>query len=113
MDNPQSQQLTKFRTKHRVEKNDDFGRLYNTNSQIKFKTTVLKLRLCDYSDAYIPLKGTMTIAGHRDEVFENFAPFNDSINKVNNTQLDNGNNLDVVMRVYNLIEYSVIYLKTS
>ena len=35
----------------------------NTNSQIKFKTTIIKSSLCDYSDAYILLKGTITITG--------------------------------------------------
>ena len=53
-------QIFKFRTKNWVEINDDARGTYNTNSQIKFKTTVLKSSLCDYSDAYILVKGTIT-----------------------------------------------------
>ena len=46
-------QPPKFRTKSQVEINDDSKETYNTNSQIKFKTTMLKSSLCDHSDAYI------------------------------------------------------------
>ena len=56
-------QPTKFRTKNWVEINDDSHRTYNTNSQIKFKTSLLKTSLCDYSDAYILVYGTITITG--------------------------------------------------
>ena len=51
-----SNQTSKFRTKNWVEKNDDSGGTYNANSQIKFKTTMLKSSLCDYNDSYILLK---------------------------------------------------------
>ena len=54
-------QRTKFRTKNWVEINDDARGMYNTNSQIKFKTPMLRSRLCDYSDAYILVSGTITI----------------------------------------------------
>ena len=50
-------QLSKFRTKSWVEINDDARRAYNTNSQTRFKTTVLRSSLCDCSDAYILVKG--------------------------------------------------------
>ena len=46
-------QASKFRTKNCVQINDDAYGTYNINSQIKFKTTVLRTSLCDYSDAYI------------------------------------------------------------
>ena len=52
---------SKFRTKNWIEINDDSRGTYNTNSQIKFKTTVLKFSVCDYSDAHIVDKGTITI----------------------------------------------------
>ena len=52
---------SKFRTKNWVEINDESRGTYNVNSQIKFKTTMLKSSLCDYSDAYIFVKGKMTI----------------------------------------------------
>ena len=52
MDNTQ-RQLSKFRTKHSVKINDDLRGMYNINSQIKFKNSMSKSRLCDYSDGYI------------------------------------------------------------
>ena len=50
-----------FRTKNRVEINDDARGTCNTNSEIKFKTSMLKSSLCDYSDAYILLSGTIIV----------------------------------------------------
>ena len=55
-------QPNKFRTKDWVEINDDSRETYNTNSQIKFKNCMLRSSLCDYSDAYILLSGTITVA---------------------------------------------------
>ena len=52
--------------KNWVEINDESRGTYNVNSQIKFKTTMLKSSLCDYSDAYILVKRTITIAGAGD-----------------------------------------------
>ena len=52
-----SNQLSKFRTKNWVEINDESRGTYSVNSQINFKTTMLKSNLCDYSDAYILVKG--------------------------------------------------------
>ena len=62
-----SNQPSKFRTKNWVEINDESRGTYNINSQIKFKTTMLKSSLCDYSDAYILVKGKITITGARDD----------------------------------------------
>ena len=56
LDNP-SNQLSQFRTKNWVEINDEYRGGYNVNSQIKFKNTMLKSSLYDYSDAYILVKG--------------------------------------------------------
>ena len=58
-----SNQSSKFRTKTWVELNDESRGTYNVNNQTKFKTTMLKSSLCDYSDAYILFKGTITING--------------------------------------------------
>ena len=55
-------QPTKFRTKKQVEINDKSRVIYNTNRQIKFKTSMLRSRFCDYSDAYILVSGTITVA---------------------------------------------------
>ena len=56
-----SNQPSEFRTKTWVEINDESRGTYNVNSQIKFKTTMLKSSLCDYSDVYILVKGTITV----------------------------------------------------
>ena len=119
-------QPSKFRTRNRVEINDESRGAYNVNSQIKFKTTVLKSSLCDYSDAYILVKGTITINGRaadaaaiqaderdKDVSFKNCAPFINCISEINNTQIDNAKDIDIVMPMYNLIEYSDNYAKTS
>ena len=54
-------QPSKFRTKNWAEINDGASETYSTNNQIKFKTKVLQLSLCDYSDAYICVKGTISV----------------------------------------------------
>ena len=120
-----SDQPSKFRTKNWVEINDEARGTYNVNSQIKFKTTMLKSSLCDYSDAYILVKGKISITGagadaaarqanERDKgvAFKNCAPFINSISEINNTQVDNAKDIDIVMLMYNLIEYSDNYAKT-
>ena len=105
-------QPSKFRTNNWFEINDDTRQTYNKNSQTKFKTSMLKSRLCDYSDAYILVSGTITINAKRlDErnkgiIFQNCAPFTDCISEVNNTQIDNVKDLDVMMPIYNSIEYN-------
>ena len=58
-----SNQLSKFKTKNLVEVNDESRGTYNVKGQIKFKTTMLKSSLCDYSDAYILVKEKLTITG--------------------------------------------------
>ena len=126
LDDNKSNQPSKFRTKNWVEINDESRGTYNVNSQIKFKTPMLKSSLCDYSDAYILVKGTITLTGagdyaaarqadERDKgvVFKNCAPFTNCISEINNTQVDNAKDIDIVMPMYNLIEYSGNYAKTS
>ena len=105
-------QPTKFRTENQVEINDDARGTYSTNSQIKFKTSMLKSSLRDYSDAYILVSGTITVAalaagrGNNglEVVFKNCAPFTDFISEIKNTQIDNAKDVDVVTPMYNLIE---------
>ena len=81
---------------------------------------MLKSSLFDYSDAYIAVKGTITVPNtgaaaapnnrNKKVVFENCAPFTYCINKINNMQIDNAKDIDVVMNMYNLREYSENYL---
>ena len=81
---------------------------------------MLKSSLCGYSNAYICETGTITVAkiaagaGNNDiEVdLKNRAPFTHCLNETNNTQIDNAKDIDVVMPMYDLIEYSVNHLKT-
>ena len=108
-------QPTKFRTKNLVKINDVSRRKYNTNSQIKFKTSMFRSSLCDYSDAYMLVTGTITITGagaddaakrlderNKGAIFKNCAPFTDCISEINNTQIDNAKYINVVMAIYNL-----------
>ena len=83
---------------------------------------MLRSSLCDYSDAYIFVSGTITVgalaAGGRNNniqvVFKNCAPFTSCIYEINITQIDNAKDIDVVMPLYNLlIEYFDNYSKTS
>ena len=116
-------QPSKFRTRNWVEINDESRGAYNVNSQIKFKTTMLKSSLCDYSDAYILVKGTISVnntaaqgaaANNTNKViFKNCTPFTNCISEINNTQIDSAKDIDIVMPMYNLIEYSDNYTKTT
>ena len=82
---------------------------------------MLKSRLCDYSDAYILVKGTITVNNtaaaanntNKKVIFKNCAPFTNYISETSNTQVDNAKDIDIVMPMYNLIEYSDNYAKTS
>ena len=121
----ESNQPPKFSTRNWVEINYDSRKTY-TNTDIKFKTTMLRSNLCDYADAYILVKGTITITGvgadaaakQADErkkgvIFKNFAPFTKCISRINNTGIDTAWDTDIVMPMYSLIEYSDNYSKTS
>ena len=117
-------QPSKFRTRNWIEINDESRGTYNVNSQIKFKTTMVKSSLCDYSDAYILVKGTITVNNtaaqdaaanntNKKVIFKNCAAFTNCISEINNTQIDNAKDIDIVMSMYNLIEYSDNYAKTT
>ena len=75
---------------------------------------MLRSSLWEYSDACIRVSGTITVAalaegrGNNDiqVVFKNCAPFTNCISEMNNTQIDNAKDIDVVMLMHNLIEYS-------
>ena len=119
-----SNQPSKFRTRNWVEINDESRGAYNVNSQIKFKTIMLKSSLCDYSDAYILVKGTISVTNtaaagvaanniNKEVIFKICAPFTNCIGEINNTQMDNAKDIDIVMPMYNVIEYSDNYAKTT
>ena len=124
-------QPSKFKTKNWVEIRNESKELYSAGSDIRFKATMLRSNLCDYADAYILVKGTITITGNagapegrtgaqllaarnadeRDKgvIFKNCAPFTKCIS----TEIDNAQDIDIVMSMYNLVEYSDNYSKTS
>ena len=119
-----SNQPSKLSTKIWVEINDESRGGYNANSQIKFKTTMLKSSLSDYSDSYILVKGRVTVndtsaAGavanntNKKVIFKNCAPFTNCISEINNTQVDNAKDINIVMLMFNLMEYSDNFSKTS
>ena len=122
--NDESNQPSKFRTRNWVEINDESIGTYTSND-IRFKTTMLRSSLCDYADAYILVKGTITITGEGDDaakqldernkgaIFKNCTPFTKCISRINNTDIDTARDIDVVVPMYNLIEYSDNYAKTS
>ena len=94
------------------------------NKQTKFKTSMLRSSFCDYGDAYILVKGNITVNNiaadgavanntNKKVIFKNCALFTSCISKINNTQIDNAECIDIVMPMYNLIEYSDNYSKTS
>ena len=113
-----------FRTKIWVEINDDIRGAYSPNKQIRFKTAMLRSSLCDYSDAYILAKGNISVNNtaaadaaenntNKKVIFKNCAPFTNCISKINNTQIDNAECIDIVMLMYNIyVEYSGNYSKT-
>ena len=97
--NDESDQPSKFRTRNSVEINDEARGTYSSNRQTKFKASMLRSSLCDYSDAYILVKGNITVNNtasataaanntNKKLIFKNFPPFTSCITKINNTQID-------------------------
>ena len=92
---------------------------YKLSRQIRFKTSVLRSDLCHFSDAYIVVKGTITVANSNNDAYDkrlalkNDAPFTSCISKINNALIHNAEHLDVVMPLYNLLEYSKNYSKAT
>ena len=88
-----SNKISKFRTKNWVEINDESKGTYNVGHEIKFKTTMLKSSLCDYSDAYIHVRGTITVHNtaaadanandtNKQVIFKKCAPFTNCISQI-------------------------------
>ena len=111
--------LLRFVTKKWIEVYDQSEGNHNVNKEIRIKTSILRLYLCNYSDAYIVLKGTITVlrpnAAKKNKAvaFKNNAPFIYCISKINGVKIDNAEDLDVVMPMYNLLEYSKNYKKAT
>ena len=121
----ESEKLSKFVTREYVSVNS-LSNTYNENKSIRFKTPMLRSNLCDYSDAYILVKGTITVAApganngannmrdkrNRPLILKNNAPFFSCITRINGELIEDADDLDIVMSMYNLLEYSKSYRKT-
>ena len=120
----ESEKLSKFVTREYVRVNS-LSNTYNKNKSIRFKTPMLRSNLCDYSDAYILVKGTITVTApganngannirdkrNRPLILKNNAPFVSCMTRINEL-IEDADNLDIVMSMYNLLEYSKNYRKT-
>ena len=120
----ESEKLSKFVTREYVRVNS-LSNTYNKNKLIRFKTPMLRSNLCDYSDAYILIKGTITVTAPgannganniRDKrnrpLILNNTPFVSCITRINGELIEDADDLDIVMSMYNLLDYSKNYRKT-
>ena len=140
---PDDKDLPRLVNKTWIEVYDQSKEIYGSNKEIKIRTPMIRSDLCDYCDAYIVLKGNIIVdektftannfdapnntAGNviatnteNDNVFgekrldfKNNAPFISCISNIIGVQIDNAEDLDVVMPMYNLLEYSKNYRKTT
>ena len=119
-------EVPRFITKKWVEVHDQSGSAddrYKPNKQISFKTSMLRSDLCYFSDAYIVVKGDITLTKtHRKGIIDirnrflaskNKAPFTNCISKINNVLTDNVKDLDIVIPMYNFLEYNKKYRKNN
>ena len=116
--NRESQKLSKFVTREYVRVNS-LSNTYDENKSIRFKMPMIRSDLCDYADAYILVSGTITVPGNhpRDRqnktvILKNNAPFVSCITRINGELIEDADDLDIVMLMYNLLECSKNYRKT-
>ena len=114
----ESEQLSKFVTREYVRVNSLLDTC-NENKSIRFKTSMLRSNLYDYSDAYLLFKGTIKVTGdhprngqNRPFILKNNTLFVSCITRINGELIEDADDLDIVMPMYNLLEYSKNYRKT-
>ena len=118
----ESENLSKFVTREYVRVNS-LSNTYNENKSIRFKTSMLRSDLCDYVDAYILVNGTITVTAaagannirdkkNRTLILKINAPFVSCITRINGELIEDADDLDIVMPMYNSLEYSKNYRKT-
>ena len=117
---PAHDKVPSFITKEWIEVQSQSGNTYNTSKPIKFKTSMLRSDLCDYSDAYVWVTGKITVTNPNDNAnfnkeltLKNNAPFISCISKINGELVENAEDLNIIMPMYNLLEYSKNCEKTS
>ena len=104
-----SDKVPRFIPKKWIEDHDQSGETYHTNKQRIFKISMLRSDLCDFSDAYIVVKGIVTVSTDerdRDEmnrqiILKNNAPFISCVSKANGVLVENAEDLDIVMPMHN------------
>ena len=140
---PDDKDLPRFGTKKWIEVYDQSKKIYSPNKEIRIKTSMLRSNLCGFSDAYIVVKGNIIVDketfiangfdapsntaanatatntannyvfGEKKLVFKNNSQFISCISIINGVQINNAEDLDVVMAIYNLLEYSKNYRNTT
>ena len=117
---PAHDKVSRFITKKWIEVQSQSGNTYNTSKPIRYKTSVLRSDLCDYSDAYVWVNGTITVTNPNNNAnfdrrltLKNKAPFISCVSRINGELIENAEDLDIVIPMYNLLEYSKNYEKTS
>ena len=121
-----SDNVPRFITKKWIEVYDQLSNAedrYQPSKQIRFKTSMVRSDLCNFSDAYIVVKGTITLIRTNGRgiidirnkflAFKNNVPFTNCMWKTNNILTDNAEDLDVVMPTHNLLECSKNHAKTT
>ena len=117
---PAHDKVPRFIIKKWIEVQSQSGNTYNTSKPIRFKTSLLRSDLCDYYDAYVWVKGTITVTDSNNKAnfdrkltLKNNAPFISCISKINGELVENAEGLDIVIPMYNLLKYSNNYEKIS
>ena len=95
--------------------NDNSNSNYAAANEITYNTPISKSNICDYNDVYIlvTVDITVIVAPATQVAFKNCAPFTKCITKIDGTTIDDAEDLDLVMPMYNLIEYSSNYSETT
>ena len=117
---PAHDEVPRFITKKWIEVQSQSGNTYNASKPVRFKTSMLRSDLCDYSDAYVCVKGKITVTDPNNNAnfdrrltLKNSVPFISCISKINGELVENAEDLDIVIPMYSLLEYSKNYEKTS
>ena len=107
-------EYSKFATKNWYIIDSETSGVYSENEPIKFLTRSIESSLCDYSDAYILVPGNITPSGNNTKMtFKNCSPFRKCKTQINETFVDEAEQINIEMPIYNLIEYSDDYSDTS
>ena len=112
-------ELPRYVTKKWIEVDDQSEKNCNPKKEIRFKKSMLRSNLCDFSDAYTVVKENIIITNpnnpkrNKAVAIKHNASFINCISKINGSKIDNLEDLDIVMPMYNLLEYCKNYEKTT